>query len=147
MNIELAVVWLQPLAMCAPPTGATAVLILKLLWQQWATTPISYDARLLWAACCLGFFGFMRIGEFTTRSPRDTPRNIIAIHDVDRASGYPPEYIRVHLRQSKTDPYATGVYIFLGKTGTTICPVAALLSFLTVRPRHARYSGTAMGQP
>ncbi len=34
------------------------------------------------------------------------------------------------------DPYATGVYIFLGKTGTTICPVAAILSFLTVRPRH-----------
>ncbi len=34
------------------------------------------------------------------------------------------------------DPYATGVYIFLGKTGTTICPVAAILSVLTVRPRH-----------
>ncbi len=96
--------------------------------------PVSYKTRLIWAACCLGFFGFLRIGEFTASSPHDCPQNIVAISDIHRPDAYPPEFLRVHLRQSKTDPFGKGVHIFLGRTGETICPVAAVLSFLAVRP-------------
>ncbi len=46
----------------------------------------------------------------------------------------PPEFLWVHLCQSKTDPFGKGVHIFLSRTSETICPVAAVLSFLAVRP-------------
>ena len=110
--------------------------ILRLIWHQWSTPPISYETRLLWAACCLGFFGFLRIGEFTARSSRNIPQGIVAFHDIQRADSLPPEFIRVHLRHSKTDPFGKGVHIFLGRTQDAVCPVAAILSFIAIRPQH-----------
>lgn len=38
------------------------------------------------------------------------------------------------IKQSKTDPYRTGVKIFLSKTDTELCPVAELLAYLVARP-------------
>jgi len=40
----------------------------------------------------------------------------------------------VRLKQSKTDPFRVGVSVFLGRTNTTLCPVAAVLAYLAVRP-------------
>ena len=79
--------------------------ILQSLWQQWAVPPVSYDARLLWAAACLAFFGFFRTDEFTTNSQHTIPEGIIAATDVTRATDYPPAFVRVRLMRSKTDPY------------------------------------------
>ena len=99
--------------------------------------PARHESRLLWAACCLGFFGFLRVGEFTARDG-SSPLNpdIIGVHDISRAPGDPPNYICVHLRVSKTDPFGRGVHIYLGRTASVICPVAAILSFMTIRPSH-----------
>ncbi len=112
-------------------------LILTLLRNSWAGPSPSYESRLLWAACCLGFFGFFRVGEFTARD-QSSPLNpdIIGIHDISRAPGDPPNYICVHLRVSKTDPFGRGAHVYLGRTASVICPVAAILSFLAVRPSH-----------
>lgn len=38
------------------------------------------------------------------------------------------------LKQSKTDPFRVGVSVFLGRTNTILCPVAAVLAYLAVRP-------------
>ena len=42
-------------------------------------------------------------------------------------------FLRVTIKQSKTDPFRKGVDIFVGRTGTDICPVAAILSYLECR--------------
>ena len=44
-----------------------------------------------------------------------------------------PRLIRVKIKQSKTDPFRQGVTLFLGKTGSPICPVDAILPYLAVR--------------
>lgn len=38
--------------------------------------------------------------------------------------------IRVHIKRSKTNPFRKGINLFVGKTGTALCPVAALLGYL-----------------
>ena len=43
------------------------------------------------------------------------------------------QVLRVMIKQSKTDPFRKGVDLFIGKTGSSLCPVAAMLSYLCVR--------------
>ena len=87
---------------------------------------------MLWAAACLAYFGFMRAGEFTTSSSIDPPA--ILASDVAVDSHTNPSMLRILLRRAKTDPFGKGVVICVGKTNSTMCPVAALLGYLAARP-------------
>ena len=42
-----------------------------------------------------------------------------------------------HLRQSKTDQFGAGMTLYLGRTGDKLCPVAAVLAYLAIRPSSA----------
>ena len=86
---------------------------------------------MLWTACCLGYFGFMRSGEFTSPSPGAQPS--ITVADVAVDSHDAPSVVKVFLRRAKTDPFGNGVNIYLGRTGSHLCPVLAVLSFLALR--------------
>ena len=44
-----------------------------------------------------------------------------------------PSVIAVTLRVSKTDQFGEGTTIFISKTGTALCPVAAILAYLVRR--------------
>ena len=107
--------------------------ILRALHGVWAKEPCSFNSRMLWAACCLGFFGFMRAGEFTS-GPADDHPALLSAADISVDSISEPRALIVHLRHSKTDPFQAGCHIHLGRTYQLLCPVAALLGYLAARP-------------
>ena len=86
-----------------------------------------------WAACCLGFFGFLRSGEFTRPSLALFQDHMLSPRDITVDSLPQPAVVAVRLRQSKTDLFGHGVTVFLGRTSHRICPVAAVLSYLVQR--------------
>ena len=83
----------------------------------------------------MGFFGFMRAGEFTVRSSQQCDiDSSLSVMDVAIDSHTSPYMVRVHLKHSKTDPFRHGVDIFLGRTDAVLCPVAAILAYCAIRP-------------
>ena len=74
------------------------------------------DAAMLKAACCLAFFGFLRSAEFTTPSATEfDPDTHLSLNDVVVDCHTAPTLIRVHIKQSKTDPFRQGVFLFIGR--------------------------------
>lgn len=104
--------------------------ILRALHNIWSTLPVPYNNVMLWAACLLGFFGFLRSGEFTHNplSSSELQPADIAVDNRDN-----PTFITVTLRRHKTDQYGTGTTIVIGRTGDSLCPVAAILTYLAIR--------------
>ena len=45
----------------------------------------------------------------------------------------PPSMARLCIKQSKTDPFRQGVEVFLGNTGSEVCPIQALVHYIGVR--------------
>ena len=92
------------------------------------------DSKLLWAACCLCFFAFLLAGEMTT--PHEggyDPAVHLSYADVELDDPRKPSFLRITIKQSKTDPFRKGMNLYVGRTGTDLCPVAAVLSYLTHR--------------
>ena len=112
-----------------------------------------WDHIMLWAACCLGFFGFLRSGEFTAPEIGEfDPGQHLSFADVAIDDVGNPGVLSVRIKQSKTDPFRQGVTIFMGKTGCDLCPVAAVLAFLAMRgpgegPLFRFESGEALTRP
>lgn len=80
----------------------------------------------------------MRAGEFTVKSAQEVDEETcLSARDVAVDSHANPSVIRVHLKQSKTDPFRHGVDIFLGRTEAALCPVAAILAYCAIRPATA----------
>ncbi len=96
-------------------------LILQQLHSLWSTQPIAYDKVILWAACCLGFFGFMRSGEFTCPSLAAFETSMLTPADVVVDSRLNTKYLSIHLRRSKTDQFGTGTTIVLGRIQIRAC--------------------------
>ena len=101
--------------------------ILQRLRQVWLAQPAASDRIMLWAAACVGFFGFLRAGEFTVSSAEAyDPEAHLNLSDVALDSHTNPAMVRILIKQSKTDPFRQGVEIFLGRSGSMVCPVQAL---------------------
>lgn len=108
--------------------------ILGRLKQVWQRDPAKRDARMLWAASCLCFFGFLRSGEVVCPSERAfDPAIHLGVGDVKVDSHTAPTHIEVRIKASKTDPFRLGVSLHIGKTGEALCPVGAVLSYIAAR--------------
>ena len=60
-----------------------------------------YTQSMMGAACCVGFFGFLRAGEFTVNSSFD-PSIHLTLQDLQLDSTSDPSCLRVHIKCSKT---------------------------------------------
>ena len=106
--------------------------VMRCLLAAWTSGIKSeFETRLLWAASCLVFFGFLRAGELTLESASAQPA--ICRSDVAVDSHSSPTVLSVHLRRAKTDPFGRDVTLFLGRSQSDVCPVAALLNYLAIR--------------
>ena len=104
---------------------------IKSVWEQDIENP---DKVMLWAACCLRFFCFLRAGEMTVLSDQGfDPAVYLTRIDITVDNQVALCTLRVQLKQSKTDPFRQGIFLFVGKTESDICPVAAILAYLAVR--------------
>ena len=108
--------------------------VLRRILQVWSQDPPSFDRKMLWAAFCLGFFAFMRAGEFTCPSREAYTPNMLTASDVHVDSHLRPTRLAIHIRESKTDQFGIGAMLHLGATGNDLCPVTALLGYLAARP-------------
>ena len=108
--------------------------IMRLLKRAWEAQGISHKHAMLWAACCTCFFGFPRSGEATvpTQSSYD-PDVHLSISDISLDSAVNPRALIVRVKASKTDPFRTGVDVYLGRTDRDPCPVSALLAYIALR--------------
>ena len=114
-----------------PPYHPPILHWLKTVWER---MPCRKDASMLWAASCLCFFGFLRMGEAVV--PSDTefnPMVHLTYQDVQAESTSQPKWIRVRIKASKTDPFHVGVTIYVGATGKWLYPVAAVLAYMVQR--------------
>ena len=67
--------------------------------------PHSPDSSMIWAACCIGFFGFLRSEKFTVPSLEEYDPSVhLSLSDIALDSHTHPSILRIHLKQSKTDP-------------------------------------------
>ena len=87
---------------------------------------------MLWAACTLGFFAFLRSGEFTVVPGRK--EGLLSPADIQVDSRQSPKFISITLHSSKTDPFGNGCTLYIGHTDSEICPVTAVLAYLAIRP-------------
>ena len=90
----------------------------------------SYEDILFWCAICVGFFGFLRVSEFTVDISYN-PSFHLSIEDISFLPLISAAVVKI--KQSKTDPFRIGASITLGATGTNICPVKALIAYLKRR--------------
>lgn len=89
------------------------------------------DRLVVWAIASTAFFGFFRLGELLPESA-GAPHPL-SWGDVAVDSHTHPQMIQIHLKRSKCDQFGVGSDIVVGRTGTTTCPVTALLQYIAVR--------------
>ena len=93
---------------------------------------------MLWAACCLGFFGFLQAGEFMVNCAFE-PSIHLTVQDLQVDAEVNPSSLRVHIKSSKTDPFCQGCFVdlfcfvYLGRGQAPLCPVSAILTYLHQR--------------
>ena len=69
---------------------------------------------MLWAACCLGFFGFLRAGEFMVNLTFD-PSIHLTVQDLQEDVEVNPSSLCMCIKSSKNDLFPQGCFIYLGR--------------------------------
>ena len=81
-------------------------LILERIYAVLNHEPDEYGHKLLWAACCLGFFAFLRSGEFMIK-PGECydPTWHLSVNDIVVDDHSNPSKLQIHIKASKMDQW------------------------------------------
>lgn len=72
------------------------------------------------------FYGFLQVGEFTTRNFKFDPACNLTISDIS----FDLESFTIFLKQSKSDQEHKGVSVVIARTNTLFCPFNSMVCFL-----------------
>ena len=91
---------------------------------------LDFDRRdhvMLWAACCLGFFGFLQAREITMNFSLVS----MTVDDLQTDSLVNPTCFKVHIKSSKTELFCMGCEAVIYMWGV-VCPIHNLGDFLAL---------------
>jgi len=92
------------------------------------------DHQMFWAACSLGYFGFLRVSEFTVPNLSTFSASLhLSVQDIAVDSSSAPSSMRVRIKGFKTDPFRKGCFVHLGLGGHPLCAGQAMMSYLVSR--------------
>ena len=98
--------------------------ILKKIGSVLSKASNNYFNKIMWAVCCMAFFGFLHSSKFTVPSQHCYDPNVyFSLSDITLDQRHSPTTVCIHIKQSKTDPFQQGAHIYLGITYKHICPV------------------------
>ena len=70
-------------------------------------------------------------GEMTVPSDNEFDEAVhLGIKDVAVDDTRHPSIMQITIKHSKTDPFRQGISLYVGKTGSHICPVASMMNYL-----------------
>lgn len=102
--------------------------------EVWSKEAERFDNVMIWAACCLCYFGLLRLGEVTVPSDTGCDKDVhLSMADISVDSIKNPSVVRARIKASKTDQFLKGVDIFVGQTENVLCQVRALMSYMARR--------------
>ena len=111
--------------------------------------PYNHNHIMLWAACCLVFFVFLRSGELTV--PNTSTIDLtwhLTLQGIMVDDKLKPTCLFIRVKGLKMDQTRQGITLCVGRTYNELCPVAAVLAFMA---RQTTYKGPlfvlASGQP
>ena len=77
---------------------------------------------MLWAACCLAYFGFFCAGELTVPSDSAFDPSIhLSWGDLAVDNPESPAIMSVTLKAPKMDPFRRGVTLYIGRVSSDLC--------------------------
>jgi len=98
-----------------------------------STTLTLHNKRMLWAAFCVAFYGFLRASELCSPTARTFDPTATLCHaDLTLAA----TAAQLLIKASKTDPFRVTCTVTIGATHTSTCPVSALHHYLPFRSTH-----------
>jgi len=75
----------------------------------------------------------LRVSEFTMPSQQNyDPLYYLSLSDIALNHWHALTTVRLHIKQSKLDPLRKGAYIYLAITNQPVCPMQAIVRYLTI---------------
>ena len=77
--------------------------------------------------------GVLRAGEMTVPNNQVFDKSVYLTIDIAVDDPKNPSILQLMIKQSKTDPFRSGVDLYVGRTSTKLCALTAMIDYLSKR--------------